>query len=161
MRNPVFIDLDETLVYAADESLDVSIEGEKAALGDFHVLLRAEARAILEVCREGKRPVYLFTFGTFDYAAKINVAFGLGFTEETIFSQYMIYECRPNLCPNAVLIDNCGPDEGNTEIKMKALGISKEQVWLVPGFEPPHFPSARNFLAGLPWRLQRHDRIFR
>lgn len=41
------------------------------------------------------------------------------------------------------------------------MQITAEQVWLIPSFEPPRFPSAKLFLLGLPLRLERLDRAAR
>ena len=152
---PIFFDLDETLVYA-DESqtkLENGLIGKPVF--DYLVYKRPEADALLSLAREGGREVYLFTHANFGYACEVSKQLELGFDETTIFSFGMILNCRKALCPDAILIENKPPSDEDTQIKMEALGIGDEEVWLVPSFEAPEFKSATLFLAGFAWRISR------
>jgi hypothetical protein len=158
-RPPLFVDLDETLIHARETP-----EGGPATLGDsrrigaYEVCVRPEAHGLLTLCRAGGRQVFLFTNAFFGFAHEASRIFSLGFDDHTIFSFAMILNCRRNLSPSSALIDNLPPQAESTQEKMRALGISPEQVWVIPAFEPPRFPSAKLFMLGLPVRLERLDR---
>ncbi|HEY0966079.1 MAG TPA: hypothetical protein VGD88_01705 [Opitutaceae bacterium] len=157
-KPPLFIDLDETLIYATDGAppvLDAFKEAKR--IGPYTALLRPEAPDLLATCRAGGREVFLFTSAFFNYALAASDAFSLGFSQNTIFSLGMIINCRAGLSPKSALIENKPPSAEPTQEKMRALGITPEQVWLIPSFEPPKFPSAKLFLLGLPHRLERLD----
>lgn len=157
-REPVFCDLDETLIYAAESGSRCRNAGVTAQrVMDYDVYLRPEAAEILRLCRAGGREVYLFTHSSFGFAVGVAQALGLGFDERTVFSFAMILNCRKALCPTAALIENKGAADPDTRMKMEALGISAERVWVVPSFEPPRFAPARLFVLGLPHRLARLD----
>jgi hypothetical protein len=156
---PLFIDLDETLIYAREAPADgsASFQGSKRVLA-YEAIMRPEAPEMLGICREGGRQVFLFTNAFFGFALEASQTFPLGFTETTIFSLAMILNCRRGLSPRSALIDNKPPTAEPTREKMDALGISSAQVWVIPAFEPPRFPPAKLFLLGLPLRLARLDR---
>lgn len=157
-KKTVFIDLDETLIYAQELRLPTanSLKNSRC-VGNYEVIVRSEAHRILQVCREGGRPVYLFTNAVFGFALEVSRVFDFGFGDSSIFSLAMILNCRRGLCPDGVLIENKPPSAEPTREKMNALGIPPEQVWELPSFEPPAFPTAKLFLLGLPLRLARHD----
>jgi hypothetical protein len=155
-KPPLFIDLDETLIHARQRSGDPPWPGSREVL-DYEVLMRPEARELLTLCRDGGREVYLFTAAGFGFALAASQHCGLGFTESSIFSLEMIVRCRRGLSPRSALIDNKPPAADPTRLKMEALGIGPTQVWVIPSYEPPRFPSARLFLLGLPARLVRLD----
>lgn len=159
-KPPLFVDLDETLIHARAtiESGSVAFKNSQR-VGAYDVCVRPEAHELLKTCRAGGRPVYLFTNAFFGFALATSQIFSLGFDEHTIFSLAMILNCRRNLSPASALIDNLPPRAESTQEKMRALGITPGQVWVIPAFEPPHFPSARLFLLGLPLRLERLDRL--
>lgn len=158
MRPPIFCDLDETLIYAAAHgSPDERRSGIWYDIMNYDVLLRPEALEILQHCRAGGRDVYLFTHASFGFALAVSQALDLGFNEQAVFSFAMILNCRKGLSPTGALIENRPASDPDTRIKMDALGIHAERVWMVPSFEPPRFPSARLFLLGLPHRLARLD----
>jgi hypothetical protein len=165
-RPPIFCDLDETLIHAAeavdsagdDDCREHELDPTRRRIFGYDVRLRPEAHEILRLCREGGREVHLFTHATFGFAVAVAKAFDLGFDERSVFSTAMIFNCRRGLCPQAALIDDKPPRDPNTRAKIEALGIAAEQVWIVPAFEPPRFASARLFVAGLPFRLARLDR---
>ncbi|MCX6944558.1 MAG: hypothetical protein NT173_07330 [Opitutales bacterium] len=158
-KQPLFIDLDETLIYAREATAPAEppLRNSQFAAGH-EIVVRPEAPELLRLCRAGGRQVFLFTRAFFGFALTASQTFALGFDERTIFSIAMILNCRRGLCPGAALIDNRPPHTESTQDKMEALGIPPEQVWVIPSFEPPHFPSARLFLLGLPHRLARLDR---
>lgn len=161
-KPPLFVDLDETLIYATDGAPPALVAFRDAKqIGPYTALLRPEARELLAMCRSGGREVFLFTSAFFTYAFAVSDAFSLGFGQNTIFSLSMILNCRPGLSPRSALIDNKPPSAAPTQEKMRALGLTAEQVWLIPSFEPPRFPSAKLFLLGLPLRLERLDRAAR
>ena len=60
----------------------------------------------------------------------------------------------PDICRN----HGVSADDDDTQVKMEALGIGPDQVWLAPSFTAPDFSSAKLFLAGLEWRLAKLDR---
>jgi hypothetical protein len=153
-KPPLFIDLDETLIYAREPDPLNPLPHAKHAAG-YEISLRPEASQILQCCRAGGREVYLFTTAEFGFAVAATRACGLGFDETTIFSLEMIARCRLGLSPASALIDNKPPSSDATRLKMAALGIPPSQVWVIPSYEPPEFSSARLFLLGLPVRLQR------
>jgi hypothetical protein len=109
------------------------------------------------ICREGGRPVYMFTMANFGFALMASKTFELGFGEDSIFSLAMVLNCRRGLSPQSALIENKPPEAEPTQMKMEALGISSDKVWVIPSFEPPRFPSAKLFTLGLPLRLARLD----
>lgn len=158
-KPPVFVDLDETLIFARETT-----EGDTPQLrnsrrvSNYEVIIRPEALELLTFCRQGGREVFLFTNAFFGFALSASQTFSLGFDETSIFSLAMILNCRRNLSPRSALIDNKPHHTEPTQEKMLALGISPEQVWVIPSFEPPRFPSAKLFLLGLPLRLERLDR---
>ena len=155
----LFVDLDETLIFAGESPEgNPHVTPKSRRIGSYDVHLRPEAYELLGLCRAGGRPVYLFTNAFFGFARAASESFDLGFDETTIFSLAMILNCRPGLSPRSALIDNKPHTAEPTRLKMSALGIGPAQVWVIPSFEPPHFPSARLFLLGLPLRLARLDR---
>ena len=157
-KQALFIDLDETLIYAHDRSTgSTKLPGPAVAMGDYDVVVRPEAHEILRACRAGSREVFLFTTATFPFALAASRILGLGFDERTIFSIEMIARCRPGLSAMSVLIDNLPASSEATKLKIKVLGITPEQLWTIPSYEPPRFSSARLFLMGLPLRLVRFD----
>lgn len=156
-KPPVFIDLDETLVYA-QESPDAVCSRPTMRIGGYQVVVRPEAHEILTICREGGREVYLFTMATFGFALATSQTCGLGFDERSIFSLAMILNCRRGLSPRAALIDNLATDCEPTQLKLTAIGAPPENLWKIPTFSPPRFASARLFMAGLPYRLSRLDK---
>lgn len=159
-KRPIFFDLDETLIYAGEsgDELPIAKAFKQIEMFDYRMYLRPEAREMLQLCRSGGREVYLFTHANFHYAREVSRAMDLGFDESTIFSFSMILNCRKGLCPDAVLIENKPPEDEDTQVKMEALGIPAEQVWMIPSFEPPKFAGAKLFLAGLEWRLSKLHR---
>ncbi len=161
-KPPLFIDLDETLIHAREtpDGGPVTLRNSRR-IGDYEVCVRPEAHELLSVCRAGGRQVFLFTNAFFGFAHEASRLFSLGFDDHTIFSFAMILNCRRNLSPASALIDNLPPSAESTREKIRALGIAPEQVWVIPAFEPPHFPSAKLFLLGLPLRLERLDRLAR
>ncbi len=161
-KTPLFIDLDETLIHARETPVGgpVTLRNSRR-IGDYEVCVRPEAPELLSLCRAGGRQVFLFTNAFFGFAHEASRLFSLGFDDRTIFSFAMILNCRRNLSPASALIDNLPPQAESTQEKMQALGIAPEQVWVIPAFEPPHFPSAKLFLLGLPLRLERLDRLAR
>lgn len=156
-KPPLFIDLDETLIYARECGAGAVFRDAHDVLG-YEVLVRPEAHEILALCREGGREVFLFTVAGFGFAFAASQACGLGFTESSIFSLEMIVRCRRGLSPRSALVDNLPPSADPTRLKMEALGIGPTQVWMIPTFEPPRFPTARLFVMGLPHRLAQLDR---
>lgn len=161
-KPPLFVDLDETLIHAREtpDKGPLSLRNSRR-IGAYEVCARPEALELLTLCRAGGRQVFLFTNAFFGFAHEASRIFSLGFDEHSIFSLAMILNCRRNLSPASALIDNLPPRAEPTQEKMRALGIPPEQVWVIPGFQPPHFPSARLFLLGLPLRLERLDRLAR
>jgi hypothetical protein len=157
-KQPVFVDLDETLIYAQEIEAGGGprLENSRPVL-DYEVLLRPEAPELLRHCREGGRQVFLFTHASFNFALQVSQAFSLGFDETALFSFSMILNCRRGISPGSALVENTPPSSEMTRVKMDALGIGPEQVWLLPSYAPPRFPSARLFLLGLPLRLARLD----
>ena len=157
-RPPLFVDLDETLIYAREVTDDRPTPlKDSQRVGSYEACVRPEAYEMLKACRAGGRQVFLFTNAFFGFAHEASRIFSLGFDEHSIFSLAMILNCRRNLSPASALIDNLMPRAEPTQEKMRALGIPPEQVWVIPAFEPPHFPSAKLFLLGLPLRLERLD----
>lgn len=156
-KPPLFIDLDETLIYARERGAGAALPDALDVLG-YEVLVRPEAHEILTLCRHGGREVFLFTAAGFGFAFAASQACGLGFSEASIFSLEMIVRCRRGLSPQSALIDNLPPSADPTRLKMEALGIGPAQVWVIPAFEPPRFPTARLFVMGLPHRLAQLDR---
>ena len=158
-KPPIFFDLDETLIYATEPSEALAkLPFHNETVFDYTVYLRPEAHELLGRARAGRRDVYLFTHANFTYATEVSKVMQLGFNERTIFSFSMILNCRKGLCPEAVLIENKPPADEDTLVKMQALGITDDHVWMVPSFEPPNFPSAKLFTAGFDWRLAKLDR---
>ena len=159
-KPPLFVDLDETLIHAREtpESDPATLKNSRR-IGAYEVCVRPEAHELLTLCRSGGREVFLFTNAFFGFAHEASRIFSLGFDDHSIFSFAMILNCRRNLSPTSALIDNLPPQAESTQEKMHALGIAPEQVWVIPAFEPPHFPSAKLFLLGLPLRLERVDRL--
>ncbi len=159
-KQALFIDLDETLIYAHDRSTgSTKLPGPAVSMGDYDVVVRPEAHEVLRACRAGSREVFLFTTASFPFALAASRILGLGFDETTIFSIEMIVRCRPGLSTKSVLIDNLPASSEATKLKIKALGITPEQLWTIPSYEPPRFSSARLFLLGLPLRLARFDQM--
>ncbi len=156
-KPPLFIDLDETLIYAREPVPGASLPQSRDVLG-YEVLVRPESHELLALCREGNREVFLFTVAYFGFALAASQACNLGFTDSSIFSLEMIVRCRRGLSPKSALIDNKPPSADPTQLKMDALGIGPAQVWVIPSFEYPEFHSARLFLVGLPVRLAKLDR---
>jgi hypothetical protein len=113
---------------------------------------------MLSICREGGRQVFLFPSSFSGFALAASQTFSLGFDETSVFSIGIIFNCRRGLSPRSALIDNKPPSAEPAQVKMAALGIGPEQVWIVPSFEPPHFPPAKLFMPGLPLRLAQLDR---
>jgi hypothetical protein len=91
-ENYIFVDLDETLIHTfipfygetpTKDAVKVKIEGEKVL---YDTVLRKEALLFLQTLRKiGK--VYMLTAATADYAAAMNLEFGLGFTSQDIYSR--------------------------------------------------------------------------
>lgn len=98
-----------------------------------------------------------FCFETYQKCKEALRGLGSSFTDRSTFSVAMILNSRPRLCPDGILIEKKPAEHPDTRIKMDALGIGPERVWTVPSFEPPGFPSARLFIAGLPWSLVKLD----
>ena len=159
IKPPLFVDLDETLIFAREATKRSAppLKGARRVFG-YEVILRPEAHDLLDLCRAGGREVFLFTNAFFGFALTASQTFCLGFDEASIFSFAMILNCRRGLSPGSALIENKPAHLEPTREKMQALGITAEQVWMIPSFEPPRFPSAKLFLLGLPHRLDRLDR---
>lgn len=157
-RPPLFIDLDETLIHASENSQRLRpTRAGSQRIGEYDVWLRPDAHELLRLCRDGGREVFLFTNAFFGFALAASERFDLGFDDRTIFSLAMILNCRRGISPYSALIDNQPPNAEPTREKMRALGILPGQVWTIPAFEPPKWPAARLFLLGLPLRLARLD----
>lgn len=95
MKNIIFVDLDETLIHTflpawgetptkdAETVSFISTEGRE---DEYDVVLRQGALHFLQILRN-KGDVYILTAATSDYAAAMNRHFGLGFTNNQIYSR--------------------------------------------------------------------------
>jgi phosphoserine phosphatase len=85
----IFLDLDETLIHsiAVEEQKLKNYDISHFELFDFEdvlVVLRPEAKEIIDTCREIGETI-IMTTGTADYMAAINEHFGFGFEKERLF----------------------------------------------------------------------------
>ena len=79
-KQALFIDLDETLIYAHDRSAEsTKLPRPAVSMGDYDVVVRPEAHDILRACRAGSREVFLFTTASFQFALTASRVLGLGF----------------------------------------------------------------------------------
>lgn len=159
MNNYIFVDLDETLIHTfqpfygetpTKDAVKVKIAGENEL---YDVVLRQGALYFLQVLRKAGK-VYMLTAATADYAAAMNLEFGLGFTSQDIYSREDI--AAGNLDPalfgkgNVYLFDNLPRRENRSKIEF-LREINKEVNYIqVPAFyDNKHAPFTHSIIESL------------
>jgi len=164
MNNYIFVDLDETLIHTfqpiygetpTKDAVEVKIAGENWL---YDVVLRQGALYFLHVLRNAGK-VYMLTAATGDYAAAMNLEFGLGFTSQDIYSREDI--AAGNLDPtlfgegNVYLFDNLHRRENRSKIEF-LREINKEVNYIqVPAFyNNTHSPFTHKLVEDLVSRIK-------
>jgi len=95
MKNIIFVDLDETLIHTftpfwgetpTKDAETILLPGPKGKDEEYQTALRQGALHFLQILRN-LGDVYILTAATKDYANAMNRHFGLGFTENQIYSR--------------------------------------------------------------------------
>lgn len=142
MKNIIFVDLDETLIHTfmpfwgetpTKDAETILLTGPDGKDEDYQTVLRQGALHFLQILRS-LGDVYILTAASEDYAKAMNRHFGLGFTENQIYSREDIQagQVDPNYFGKGVvyLYDNLPRHENHSKIRfLRPIGnISYIQV---------------------------------